>query len=260
MTELDDLLATAHALADAAADIAARTWRAGPDVAYKADGSSLTQADLAIEARWREMLRARFPGHGILGEEYGADAGSSAFTWVLDPIDGTRQFGAGLLNHASLIGLCREQQPILGIIDLPLVGARYAAAEGRGTRFDGRPVRTSGRLDLAEAIVGLANPESFGATSLAGFRRLQASGRLRTYDGGSPAYGALARGRIDVCLNGDDLDAYDICALCPVVSEAGGAITDWAGRALTLASRGAIVASATPELHHAVLARLSGEG
>lgn len=255
MVCLADALAFAHDLADAARPLALQAWRGELAVRCKPDGSSLTEADLAIEALWRERIRARFPDHGILGEEYGQDAGTSAFTWVIDPIDGTRQFGAGLANIAALIALCRDGRPVLGVIELPLAGARYSAAAGSGAHFAGRRVRTSGRQGLGDAVVSLANPDSFRA-SAPGFRALREAGRLRVFDGGAPAYGALARGLVDLCVNGDDLDPYDICALCPVVQEAGGLITDWRGAALTLASKGAIVASASSALHAQALARL----
>lgn len=90
MSDLDRLMAAAICLADLAADIAADAWRSDIAVDYKPDGSSVTPADLLIEARWRREIRRQFPSHGILGEEYGPQAGTSAFTWVLDPIDGTR--------------------------------------------------------------------------------------------------------------------------------------------------------------------------
>lgn len=257
MPELYDLMAFANELADEGGALATAAWRSDLAVSYKSDGSALTQADLAIEARWRDLIAARFPDHGVLGEEYGEDRRASAYTWVLDPIDGTRQFGAGLMNFSTLISVCRDGAPVLGVIDLPLGGARYAAAAGMGAALDGRAIRTSGREDLDDAVISLANPESFGPHSRPAFDRLAHRGRQRVYDGGSPAYGALARGLIDICLNGDDLDAFDICALCPIVAEAGGVISDWRGGALTIASKGAIVASASEGLHQATLAVLA---
>ncbi|MEX0954913.1 MAG: inositol monophosphatase family protein [Rhizobiaceae bacterium] len=257
MSELDKILSVAAELADASSSHASNAWRGDLAVTYKADGSSLTKADLFIEAMWRERIRRDFPSHGILGEEYGSDAGTSAYTWVLDPIDGTRQFGTGLLNFASLISVCREGFPVLGIIDLPVLGVRYVAARGKGTIFDGRLVRSGGQRDIEAARISLANPDSFTGDTVPGYERLRSSGRLRVFDGGAPAYGALSRGLIDICLNGDDLDAYDICALCPVVAEAGGVISDWKGQPLSLASSGAVAASASPELHSIVLDMLA---
>lgn len=253
MGELEQLVAAALSLMDSAFELAAKAWSGDPAVTYKSDGSSLTEADLTIEMLWRERIRQQFPSHGILGEEYGSETGSSAFTWVLDPIDGTRQFGTGLLNFASLISLCRDGVPVIGIIDLPMPGARYVAAEGEGTTFAGRAVRSSGRQGTTEAVISFANPDSFRGASAAGYHNLRSTGRVRVFDGGATGYGALARGLIDICLNGDDLDAYDICALCPVVQESGGVITDWNGQPLSLASSGAIIASASPTLHPKVL-------
>ncbi len=254
--DLDRFMQTALTLAETSRQIATRAWLGDMSISYKADGSALTAADLEIESRWREAIRHNHPDHGILGEEYGAETGQSAFTWVLDPIDGTRQFAAGLLNHAALIGLCRDGVPVLGVIALPLAGVACVAAEGCGTRFAGRSVRCSGQQDLSRAVISLANPDSFGPDA-AGYSALRRAGRQRVFDGGSPAYGALARGCVDICLNGDDLDPFDICALCPVVQEAGGTITDWQGRPLSLTSRGAIVASASRALHTCVLERLT---
>lgn len=257
MSELDTLLETALSLSDLATALSAEAWSGEIAVSYKSDGSSLTPADLSIETKWREAIRQQYPAHGILGEEFGVDAGSSAFTWVLDPIDGTRQFGAGLLNFASLISLCRDGRPVLGIIDLPTANGRYVAVEGQGTQFAGRTVISSGQDVLSNSVICLANPESFHGKSKVGYENLRSAGRVKVFDGGAPAYGALSRGLIDVCLNGDDLDAYDICALCPIVNEAGGTITDWAGQPLTIASSGAIVASASPDLHKVVLEKLT---
>ena len=258
MSEMSELMAAAVALAEHSSATARALWQGEIDVTYKSDGSSLTEADLNVEALWRDRIRSHFPSHGILGEEYGQDSGTSAYTWVLDPIDGTRQFGAGLLNFSSLISVCRDGVPVVGVIDLPHIGSRWVAALGHGTRVDPRPVQTSGCSDIDTAVVSLANPDSFGETTSAGYARLRNAGRLRVFDAGSPAYGALARGLIDVCLNGDDLNAHDICALCPVVTEAGGVITDWSGGPLSLSSSGAIVATASPDLHAHVLGMLAG--
>ncbi|MCV6587061.1 MAG: histidinol phosphate phosphatase [Marinibacterium sp.] len=253
MAELDELLTAALDLADAGGAVAREAWRGDLAVRYKPDGSSLTQADLDIEALWRDRISARYPTHAILGEEYGDQGGDSAYTWVLDPIDGTRQFGTGLLDFASLIALCRDGEPVIGVIDLPMIGLRFSAALGMGTWFDGRQVRAAPCTDLNTARIGLANHDSFPGASGAVYDALRGQGRLRAFDGGSPAYGSLARGLLDVCVNGLDLEAFDICALCPVVTEAGGIITDWQGGALTLDSAGGIVASANAALHDQVL-------
>ncbi|NGO54890.1 hypothetical protein G6N73_27965 [Mesorhizobium camelthorni] len=115
MSELDNILNVAIELAEASSSCAKEAWLGDVAVTYKPDGSSLTETDLSIEATWRDRIRQQFPAHGILREEYGSDTGTSAFTWVLDPIDGTRQFGTGLLNFASLIGVCRDAVLLWGL-------------------------------------------------------------------------------------------------------------------------------------------------
>lgn len=178
---------------------------------------------------------------------------------MIDPIDGTRQFAAGLGNWAVLVALCRDGVPVLGVIDLPLAGARHWAVTEGGSWFaaggPARRVACRGTADLARAVVALANPDSLTPPARAALTGL---GALRVHDGGSPAYGALARGRVDLVVNGGDLDAFDICALVPVVAEAGGRISGWDGAALGLDSRGAILAAATPSLMAAARAWLDG--
>lgn len=254
---LDTCLDTAHRLADIAGAIAREVWF-GPAVTdFKADGSALTEADTRIETRLREVLEARHPDHGSLGEEFGGAALDREFVWVIDPIDGTRQFGARLMNFGVLIALCHRGRPVLGIIDQPLAGARYAAAEGLGVTLNGTAIAARQTTALSQATVAIANPASFPEEMREPADAVAQAARMTVHDGGCLAYGALARGQIDLCLNGPDLEPHDICAVVPVVEQAGGTITDWEGRPLTLASEGAILAAATPALHAQALDRLT---
>ncbi|MEL7466461.1 MAG: inositol monophosphatase family protein [Pseudomonadota bacterium] len=256
---MDDLIETAHALADAAGQIARKVWFGEAETTFKPDGSALTVADTEIEARLRDMIRARHPGHGILGEEFGEDVGPSAFSWVIDPIDGTRQFGARLMNWGVLIALCRDGEPVLGVIDQPLARARHVGVEGRGATLNGRGIRVSGRDDFDSASIALANPLSFGPAERGAFERLASAAAIASFDGGCLAYGSLARGRVDLALNGPDLEPFDICALVPVVREAGGVITAWDGRAPDFSYAGPIVASASAALHREALRIIEAE-
>lgn len=257
MSGIDALLETAHLLADAAGEIARAHWFAASETALKPDGSALTEADTGIESRLREIIADRHPDHGILGEEFGAAGAERDFVWVLDPIDGTRQFSARLMNFGVLIALCHAGRPILGIIDQPLAGARFAAAIGHGATLNGTAITASATRALSRATLAIANPASFPEDMREATGAIAQGARLAVYDGGCLAYGALARGQVDLCLNGPDLDPYDICALVPVVTEAGGMITDWDGQPLTLDSQGAILAAATPALHGQALDRLT---
>ena len=255
--DLEEALETAHLLADAAGEIARAHWFAASETGLKPDGTAVTEADTQIEARLREIIADRHPDHGILGEEQGATGMDRAFVWVVDPIDGTRQFAARLMNFGVLIALCHDGRPVLGIIDQPLARARYSAAEGHGATLNGVSISASDTRALSQAVVAVANPASFPEEMREPVDAIAEAARLTVHDGGCLAYGALARGQVDLCLNGPDLDAYDICALVPVVTQAGGVITDWQNRPLTLASAGAILAAASPALHAQALDRLT---
>ena len=202
------------------------------------------------------MIREAFPTHGILGEEYGLEGAEREYTWVLDPIDGTRQFGFGLTNFSTLIALCHHGRPALGLMDLPLSDARFLGRAEAETTLNGRMLRVSGQTELSVAHAALANHDSFTGGSLAGYEALRAVVRASAFDGGSPAYGGLAAGKIDLCLNGPDLKPHDICALVPIVTGAGGVITDWHGGTLGMSSSGSILAAASEELHEDALACL----
>lgn len=243
---------TAGMLADAAAKLAKSAWHREATTRFKDDGTPVTQADLEVEERLRHMLASRHPDHSVLGEEYGHDRRPGAFTWVIDPIDGTRQFAARLMNFGVLVALCVEGVPILGVIDQPLAGVRCVGARGEGTRLNGRQVRCRSGRGLQQSVVALANPRSFDDASRRVFDALSAGGSIIVYDGGCVAYMALASGAVDVCLNGIDLDPFDICALVPVVEEAGGRISTWDGLTPTMDYSGAIFAAGSGPLHDEV--------
>ncbi len=250
--QLGEFRAFAEELA-ALASSAVRAQIAHPSVEIKTDGSPVTAVDLAVEQVLRERIDATYPGHGVLGEEFGARDLDADWVWVVDPIDGTRQFAAGLPNYGILIALCHLGRPVIGVICQPLLGDIYLGLAGQGAWLNGRPISTRTTARLAESITCLSDPDAFGQTTIAGFEALRRGSHWNVYDGGCIGFGALAAGRLDLCLGGPTLDPFDICALVPVVEGAGGAITDWRGNPLTLASSGEIVAACSAELHASVL-------
>src|SRR3989442_13523383 len=155
-------LALAEQLADAACEIARRYFRTPLAVERKDDGSPVTVADREIETRMRRMIRAAFPGHAIRGEEF-ASEGSGEFTWVLDPIDGTKSFITGFPLFGSLIALLQGGRPVLGVIEAAAVGQRWVGCEGRPTLFNGRQVRTSACRATEQAAGHTTTMETFHA-------------------------------------------------------------------------------------------------
>ncbi len=153
MSELDDFLALASDLADAAGEAIRPHFRQPIAVTDKPDLSPVTVADRAAEAAMRRLIIARFPQHGIIGEEYGPERADAEFVWVLDPIDGTKSFISGVPLFGTLIALARQGRPILGIIDQPISRERWIGATGRPTTFNGSTVRCRPCPALAAATV-----------------------------------------------------------------------------------------------------------
>lgn len=227
--------------------------KAGAVTEFKPDGSPVTSVDRGVEAALRLAIETHHPEHGIVGEEYGNKQPDAEWVWVLDPIDGTRSFVAGLPSYGVLIALCHGGTPLLGVIAQPETSQVYLGMPGIGAWLNGSPIRTRQVTSLGTAFANLADVEAHTPNSLKAYEALRQASRWNIYDGSCLGYGALAAGKQDICLSGTNLDNYDLCALVAVVGGAGGAISDWQGGALGLASRGAILAAATPALHAELL-------
>ncbi|MCY1643424.1 inositol monophosphatase family protein [Methylorubrum sp. SL192] len=253
----ETILAFAAELAEAARPIALAYFRTPLDIVTKADESPVTLADRAIEVRLRGLIEARFPDHGIFGEEMGVKPGAtpgSGPVWVIDPIDGTKSFVTGLPLFGTLVAFLDGGVPLVGLIDMPALGERWTGVPGQA-RFGAEPARTSTCRSLSAARFFTTSPEGFAGADEARYRRLSAATALRRFGGDCYAYGLLASGHCDLIAE-TGLQPYDYMALVPVIRAAGGVITDWAGEDLTLASDGRVLAAATPDLHAEALAIL----
>ncbi len=253
-----DHLALALELADLARDTLLAAYR--PDYAHsiKSDGSPVTELDKEIERRLRARIEARFPEHGILGEEYGVQGYDREYLWVLDPIDGTKSFAAGLPDFGTLIALCHRGRPIIGIVDVPLQKQRCLGVLGRETTINGEVVRCRAERPLEQSVMVSSGADSFEKNGgQEGFDRLRRRTAWNVYSGGCAGYISLSRGVVDICLEGT-LDPFDFCALVPVIEGAGGCITDWRGEALGLESGPLVAASGSRQLHDEILTLLQG--
>ena len=241
----------------AAARETARRATTEPEVEIKADGTPVTTLDREVETVMRRIIERQQSGHGIIGEEFGAEGAGRDWVWVLDPVDGTRQFAAGLPNFGTLIALCHEGRPVIGVIAHLLYEAVCIGVADRGTLFNGRPVCCAGPDRLSAVVACISDPDAFDARTTPGMQAVRERTRWNVFDGGCLGYASLARGLVGLCLNGPNLEPFDIAALVPVVEAAGGRITDWQGNALTIESEGEIVASSGPRLHERALEVLS---
>jgi len=244
--EFPAALALAEQLADVARRIVREHFRAPLAIERKPDGTPVTVADRDIEMQMRRMIRAAFPGHAVRGEEFAAE-GSGEFTWVLDPIDGTKSFVSGYPLFGSLIALERQGRPVLGVIEAPVLGERWVGAEGRGTLFNGKPARTRDCRALGAAVLYTTTPDTFSGAERARFEALSARTALRRFGGDCYLYGMLASGFCDLVIE-SRLKPHDFMALSPIVTGAGGLISDWEGAPLGAGSDGRVVAASTESL------------
>jgi inositol-phosphate phosphatase/L-galactose 1-phosphate phosphatase/histidinol-phosphatase len=174
--------------------------------------------------------------------EFGNVNANSEFVWVLDPIDGTAAFVAGIPVFGTLIGLARAGRPYLGIIDHPITSDRWTGISGVMAECNGLPIRTRPCANLKSALATCSNPDFMNAEELARFTRLRHLVQYVQYGGSCYAYGVLASGRTDLAID-SGLDAFDVMASIAVLEGAGGSASDWQGNDITLGWVGQIVAA-----------------
>ncbi|CDF41184.1 unnamed protein product [Chondrus crispus] len=249
----DAMISAANRAADAAGDVIRRYFRASPEalaVVSKSDESPVTMADREAEDAVRKVLMDAFPGHAVLGEERGETGGESPFTWVIDPIDGTKAFIAGRPTFGTLIALAHKGVPVLGVIDQPISRERWVGVAGRLTTLNGRRVSVAEDAPerIGDATVQATTPDMFLGLDAIAFRHVKRAAKSAAFGSDCYAYALLATGCGDLVVEAD-LKIWDFAALVPVVTGAGGVMTDWYGMDLTLESEGRVVASANNALH-----------
>lgn len=246
-------------LADAASNAIMPHFRTSHDIVNKKPHGfdPVTIGDRDGEAAMRTLINARYPDHGILGEEFGAENLDAEHVWVLDPIDGTRAFISGLPTWGTLIGLRKSGKPDLGMMVQPYVGERYA---GNGTQawYSGplgeKILKSRACADLSSAVLFTTTPKLFTATERPIYDGLERDVKLARYGTDCYGYCMIAAGQADLVIE-TGLQPYDIVALVPIIEGAGGVVTTWSGGSPS--DGGQIVASGDPKLHEQVLKRLA---
>jgi myo-inositol-1(or 4)-monophosphatase len=225
--------------------------RAGLAVELKADDSPVTEADRGAEEMMRAAISAKFPKHGILGEELGNENADAEFVWVLDPIDGTRSFTAAVPLFGTLIGLLHEGRPVLGCIHQPILG-QLLVGDNQTATLNGRAVRTRASTAIGDATLLTSDPVALSL--FPGYQALMGRARLARTWGDCYGYLLVATGWADVMFD-PVMNLWDIAALVPVIRGAGGIITDSKGGPPYPAS--SIVAAANAGLHAQALAAIN---
>ncbi len=223
-------------------------------VDLKSDQSPVTAADTGAEELMRGLIKTRFPGHGIVGEEGGSENPEAEFVWVLDPIDGTKSFAAAVPLFGTLIALLHEGQPVLGCIHQPILN-QLLVGDNKTTILNGRPVRTRGTSRIEEATLLTSDPVVIDRPECRGYRALMGRARLARTWGDCYGHLMVATGTADVIYD-PLMNLWDIAALVPVIRGAGGVITDARGGPAYPAT--STVSSANAGLHAEVIAAING--
>ena len=232
-SEVDEVLGFAVDLARHAGDITLDYFKKDPETSKKADGSFVTIADREAEAFLRERILNRYPEDSVLGEEEGESKGEakgeSGRRWIVDPIDGTFAFVHGVPFYGVLIGIEIDDQPIVGVVNIPALDEIVYAAKGVGCFWNGQPARVSSTTTLEEGLLLCSDftaCRSYGFGSAA--EELQRRAKSSRTWGDCYGYVLVATGRADVMLD-PVMNLWDCAALLPVIEEAGGTFTDWRG-------------------------------
>jgi histidinol-phosphatase len=259
-SDVETRLAEALPIVAAAGELALRHFRVPITVENKLDAGAfdpVTEADRGVEALIRNRLGAAYPDSPIMGEEEGFTPGTSEWSWIIDPIDGTRAFITGVPAWGILLGLLHGGRPVGGIMHQPYLGETFVGSpSGAELRRAGQrqPLRTSGRTTLSEAVLYSTHPSMFTGAAEAGFGAVSAAVRMTRFGGDCYSYCLLAYGFIDLVIE-SGLQPYDILPLVPIIEAAGGVVTDLDGDAPLRG--GTVIATASPALHARALEKMS---
>lgn len=225
-----------------------------PTVRIKPDHSPVSQADIESEAVIIQTIQASFPDHLVLGEESGMSAGASEFMWVIDPVDGTKNYIRGIPLFGIEVALTRNGVPIVGVSSVPALGERLFAEKGKGAFCNSlsQPIRTSDVEQIEKAHVNFGGLNYFLSRQEDQnlLRIVRAAGRLRA-TGDAYAFHLLATGRCEAVLDAT-LNFWDIAALSVIVSEAGGKCTDLNGESINVNTKSAFFSNGA--IHDQLLA------
>jgi histidinol phosphatase-like enzyme (inositol monophosphatase family) len=222
-------------------------------VEIKSDQTPVTIADKKVEEMMRELIMQHYPGHGILGEEFGNYQPEASYQWILDPIDGTKSFIHGMPTFGTLIALMKDNHPLIGTINLPILDKLLIGVNTK-TELNGKIVRFRECSDLSSAVLLTTDHlhiEQY--RNIAYFEKLMKQVKLYRTWGDCFGYYLLATGYADIMVD-PIMSVWDTMALIPVIKGAGGSITDYYGKD---PARGNSIVAANNQLHHQVISILN---
>jgi histidinol phosphatase-like enzyme (inositol monophosphatase family) len=253
-----ELVGFASDLGDLAGGILRRCATESLCVEIKPDGSPVTNVDREVEAAIRAEIVRRRPSDGIIGEEYAPERVDAEFVWIIDPLDGTKEYVQGLPLWGFLLALAWRGRFVLGLAEQPLLHDRWLASDGHGTQRNGHPIRTRPCAALSDAVINTMGYDTFCRQHHDRLVLFRGQARGTVTADSFIVFGLLAEGRVDLIASAG-FALHDYAALDVIVRNAGGIVTDWCGAPLGLRSNGTILAAGDACLHKAALSTLRGE-
>ena len=202
-------------------------FQTGVKTNRKSDNTPVTVADQQAEQKIRQLISEYWPDHGIIGEEYGQSSSKSSFTWIIDPIDGTKSFVSGVPLYSTLMALTDGAKALIGIAHFPALGETIYAVRGGGCFWDGRRAHVSKVDNLSDAVILTSGLNYFGNKTAAWQRLVDNTYTQRTW-GDAYGYFLVATGRAEIMLD-PAMHIWDSAPFQVILEEAGGTFTDWLG-------------------------------
>ncbi len=248
-----------NALLDEASKISQHYFLKTFEIERKQDNSPVTVADREIERVWREKIAQKYPMHDIWGEEYGRTNDGLEYCWLLDPIDGTRNFVTKSPLFGNLIALLKDGMAIAGAINLPMLNQRYLVGIEGLPLFGGKPLQNPyyKKIRLEDAFVGCSTVDMFDSPDRKKFLNLTQSVADRRYGGDCFNFCQLVQGGLNLVIEGN-LKPYDYAPALALIERLGGQVTDWQGNPLSLSEgQHNLIASFDVNLHQKAVNALS---
>lgn len=249
MNELNELKKFCRLLADETGKIIRQYYRTNITIETKSDESPVTIADKKSEEKMRELIMKEYPDHGIIGEEFGEYNTPAEYKWILDPIDGTKSFVCGVPLFGTLIALTKNDEPILGVINQPIL-IEYLIGDNQTSELNSKKVKVRDCKNLSSAVLLSSDYNTFSQyRNQAGFDNLIRKIKYYRTWGDCYGYYLVASGFADIMID-PIMNAWDLMALIPVIRGAGGVITDYTG---TNPVKGNSIVATAGQIHDEVI-------
>ena len=246
------LIKLANKCADASGKIIKKYFRKKIKINLKKDNTPFTKADIEAEKVIRELILKQEPNCGFVGEETGSINMNREYCWVVDPLDGTKSFITGKPTFGTLIGLLKNNKPVLGILNQPILNERWVGIAGVETKYNNKKVRVRKCKSIKGAKMYATSPMMFQERNKKIYKNVRAKIGECLFGADCYSHGLMSLGFVDVILEAN-LKPWDYIASASIISGAGGKITDWNDNDLNLQSDGRILATGDSNIHKQII-------